>query len=202
MAKEDFKDGKQPIDMDDYPYQAGDKLSDGTIILAVIKGDINDSFGGYQMRSIVDVKGTKRIYGDDFIIKSTGHTDREGRNALKDEQNWPGNTIDVELVGIVPNPWAQRVIFKLPKKGGTQYMTPEEFLEFAKNGSKPTFPPDPPGEPDKESEIWSAGEDDYIKEHYQTMTDEEMATTLQVDVKSLKEHRLKDLKLKKQPFGG
>lgn len=197
MAKEDFREGKKPIDMDDFPYQSGDKIG-GITVLSVIKGNVDDSFGGYEMRQVLDIKGTKKIYGDNFILPYTTHKDADGKNPVADSSKWPPNAIEVEMVGPVGDPFAQRVYFKRDGEKSSQYMTPEDFLEFAKNG-KPKPAGEVSGTPPLEDDGWTAGDDEYITENYKTMTDAEMAEFLEVDAESLKRHRLDDLKLSKKP---
>jgi len=202
MAKEDFKNGKEPIDMSDYPYQTGQTLDNGIKILSVIRGDVNDSFGGYKMQPILDVKGTKKIYGEPYILNQSGHTDREGRNALKDSNNWPPEAIDIdeEMIEAVGDPYAQCVYFRVPNDKHTYRLTPEEFLEYAKNGAKKPEPqPAAIIEPEEATDGWTDGDNEFIIQNYKTMSDADMAKVLEVDPESLKRHRLDDLKLSKKP---
>lgn len=201
MAKEDFKDGAQPIDMDDYPYKGGEKLPNGITVLSVIRGDESDTFGGYLVKPVEEVRGTRKLYGKPFVLKVDPFTDRDGRNPLMDPMNIPDEAESLEMLGPVGDPWAQRVTFRLPEERGSHNATPQEFLNIAKSGKLIDIKPESEGQAG-DTNGWTEEEDEFIRENYTRMTDKAMAEALDVDVISLKAHRLEDLGLKKSSGGG
>jgi hypothetical protein len=200
MAKEDFKDGAEPIDMSDYPYKAGDKLDNGITVIGVIRGDSEDSFGGYWVRPVEGHRGIKKLYGKPFILACVPFTDREGRNPLMDSDNYPDGVEELEMIGPAGDPYAQRVIYRFEGEQTSHYAIPEEFLKIAKKAKIKA--PEPEPKIPHAGEEWTPGDDEFIAENYEMMSDGEMAKVLEVDANSLKRHRIDDLKLKKKPFGG
>jgi len=200
VAKEDFKNGAKPIDMSDFPYKTGDKLPGGITILSVIYGTAEDSFKGYWMKPVIEVRGGKKIYGESFILECTPFKDRDGRTPTSDPQYWPDESKSVEMGEIVGDPYAQRVVYRLDGEVGSHAMTPAEFLEFAER-MNPTNKPTTPIPQTDSDQNWTPGDDEFITENYEKMSDAEMAKVLEVDAASLKRHRLDDLKLKKAGFG-
>jgi hypothetical protein len=195
--KSDFKDGKTPMDMSDFPYHAGDKLPGDITVLSVINGDENDSFGGYLVKPIVDVRGTKRIYGEPYVFECVPFKDRDGRHPVMDDANLPDGVMGIEIEHPVGNPWAQYVTFKTGREKGSRGMIPADFLEFVKGLNPEGEIPEPEVKAD-DAQTWTAGDDEYITENYNTMSDSEMAKVLEVSPSSLKRHRLDDLKLNKK----
>lgn len=201
MAKEDFKNGAEPMDMDDFPYTVGQKIGNVTI-LSIIKGDETDSFGGNLVKPIEEVRGTKRIYGESFVVKDHPFTNREGINSLKSPDIWPDGAIGIEVVGPVGEPYAQRVTFRNDGEKTSHNLTPAEFIALVKehapavtDETSPTDAPSTDGVPNEEG--WTQGDIDFVKDNYKALSDTAMAKMLEKTPDEVKRYRLDVLKLKK-----
>lgn len=201
MAKEDFKNGAEPMDMDDFPYTVGQKIGNVTI-LSIIKGDETDSYGGYLIKPLEEVRGTKRIFGQPFIVKDHPFTDRQGINPIKSPDIWPDGAIGIEVVGPVGEPYAQRVTFRNDGEKTSHNLTPAEFIALVKEQSlivvdeilPPTAEP-MDGVPNEAG--WTQGDIDFVKDNYKALSDTAMAKTLEKTPDEVKRYRLDVLKLKK-----
>jgi len=121
----------EPIDMKDYPYKSGDKLPCGITVLSIIKGDVNDSFGGHLCKKVMKVEDGQKVYSEKtFTVPHLSFT--------RTKPTGGGKTL--ELVATLPNPYAQRVYYQLPN-GNMEFCRPDEFLKIAKGKAVAETPP-------------------------------------------------------------
>ena len=118
-------------DMRNYPFKAGDKLKNGIVVMVVIKGDVNDTFGGYRCRPVlgIDLTTKKMWYGKGDVICKT-------LDAVTDPKNFNGGK-SLDIVEYLPNPEAARVYYRMPGEFTSSVASPDEFMKLAESEIEP-----------------------------------------------------------------
>jgi len=121
----------EPIDMSNYPYNTGDKLSCGIKVEQVVRGTEEDSFLGYDYREKIYKPGRAGyVLSDKPYIVNRNTSDP----ALGDRGKLQSN--DYVLVGVVGDPQAQGVWAMLPGIQRVQFFRPSQFLELVDKYNK------------------------------------------------------------------